>query len=168
YVDGVYMGRAQGLGTALFDVENIEVLKGPQGTLFGRNTMGGAVNIVTKKPSGQFKLNATAGAGNYGSYKGEVHVDLPEFANISLKVDGVIARRNPFVKNPMPGQLGFNSDDKHGVHVEALWKPVSNFSADLSYDNSYDATSTLYMQQISAPLGLPVSASGSAAVPANV
>lgn len=168
YVDGVYMGRAQGLGTALFDVENIEVLKGPQGTLFGRNTMGGAVNIVTKKPSGQFKLNATAGAGNYGSYKGEVHVDLPEFANISLKVDGVIARRNPFVKNPMPGQLGFNSYDKHGVHVEALWKPVSNFSADLSYDNSYDATSTLYQQQISAPLGLPVSASGSAAVPANV
>jgi iron complex outermembrane recepter protein len=48
YIDGVYQGRAQGLGTALYDVANIEVLKGPQGTLFGRNTEGGAVNIVTR------------------------------------------------------------------------------------------------------------------------
>jgi iron complex outermembrane receptor protein len=51
YIDGVYMGRAQGLGTAMFDVDSIEVLKGPQGTLFGRNTEGGAVNITTKSPA---------------------------------------------------------------------------------------------------------------------
>ncbi|MBU6267651.1 MAG: TonB-dependent receptor [Sphingomonadales bacterium] len=167
YVDGVYMGRAQGLGTALFDVASIEVLKGPQGTLFGRNTEGGAVNIVTVKPSGQFKLNATAGLGNYGSYKAEGHVDLPEFANISLKIDGVLARRNPFVKNPLAGALGFNSYDKRGIHVEALWKPVDSFSADLSYDKSYDATTTLYQQQISAGTGLPAAATGSPAVLAN-
>ncbi len=167
YIDGVYQGRAQGLGTALFDVENIEVLKGPQGTLFGRNTEGGAVNIVTKKPSGQFKLNATAGIGNYGSNKGEIHLDLPEFANISLKIDAVTAHRDPFVTNPMSGQKGFNSFDKRGMHVEALWKPFDGFSADLSYDNSYDETSTLYYQQISGGLGLPVSASGSAAVLPN-
>jgi iron complex outermembrane receptor protein len=167
YVDGVYMGRAQGLGTALFDVENIEVLKGPQGTLFGRNTEGGAVNIVTKKPSGKFKLNATAGAGNYGSTKGEIHLDLPEFANISLKIDAIAAHRDAFVKNPMAGQLGFNSYTKRGGHIEALWRPSTDFSANLSYDKSYDATSTLYMQQITAGTGLPVSASGSAAVLAN-
>ena len=167
YVDGVYMGRAQGLGTALFDVENIEVLKGPQGTLFGRNTEGGAVNIVTKKPSGTFKLNATAGIGNYGSYKGDIHLDLPEVANISLKLDAIVAKRDPFVSNPLSGALGFNAYDKHGFHVQALWKPMDGFSADLSYDNSYDATSTLYQQQISAGVGLPVSASGSAAVLAN-
>jgi len=167
YVDGVYMGRAQGLGTALFDVENIEVLKGPQGTLFGRNTEGGAVNIVTKKPSGKFKLNATAGAGNFGSTKGEIHLDLPEFANISVKIDAIVAHRDAFVKNPMAGQLGFNSYTKHGGHIEALWRPSTDFSANLSYDKSYDATSTLYMQQITAGTGLPVSASGSAAVLAN-
>ncbi|WP_298199585.1 TonB-dependent receptor [Novosphingobium sp.] len=167
YINGVYMGRAQGLGTALFDVENIEVLKGPQGTLFGRNTEGGAVNIVTKKPSGEFKLNATAGIGNYGSYRGEVHLDLPEFSNLSLKFDGVIAQRNPFVKNPLSGALGFNSYDKRGINVTALWKPSDSFSAELSYDSSYDATSTLYLQQLTAPTGLPASASGSPAVLAN-
>ncbi len=167
YVDGVYMGRAQGLGTALFDVENIEVLKGPQGTLFGRNTEGGAVNIVTKKPSGTFKLNATAGMGNYGSHRGEIHLDLPEFANISLKLDGVIAKRDAFVKNPLPGGLGFNSYDKRGLHVAALWRPTAAFSAQLSYDSSYDATSTMYLQQLSAPTGLPAAASGSPAVLAN-
>ncbi|MBI1198319.1 MAG: TonB-dependent receptor plug domain-containing protein, partial [Phenylobacterium sp.] len=54
YIDGVYLGRSQGLGTALFDIERIEVLKGPQGTLFGRNSTGGAVSIVSRKPSGDF------------------------------------------------------------------------------------------------------------------
>lgn len=162
YVDGVYMGRAQGLGTALFDVENIEVLKGPQGTLFGRNTEGGAVNIVTKKPSGEFKLNATAGVGNYGAYKGDIHLDLPEFSDISLKIDGTFARRGGFVKNPLAGAENYNSYDKHGVHAEALWKATPNFTADFSFDKSYDATSTLYMQLVSAGTGLPATATNPA------
>lgn len=168
YIDGVYLGRAQGLAAALYDVENIEVLKGPQGTLFGRNTEGGAVHIVTKKPSGQFKLNATAGLGNYGAYKGEVHVDLPEVANISLKLDGVLAKRNGFVKNPLgQGNLDYNSYEKRGLAVTALWKPSSTFSAQATYDTSYDATSTLYMQLLEAPKGLPATASGAPAILPN-
>jgi iron complex outermembrane receptor protein len=55
YIDGVYLGRSQGLNASLFDVERIEVLKGPQGTLFGRNTEGGALSIVTKAPTGEFE-----------------------------------------------------------------------------------------------------------------
>ena len=148
YIDGVYLGRAQGLGTALFDIENIEVLKGPQGTLFGRNTEGGAVNIVTKKPSGEFHFNGTGGLGNYGSYKGEVHVDLPSFHDIALKIDGVVAHRDPLVKNPLSGADGFNQYDKHGLHVEALWKPSSDFSADYSFDTSRDESTSLYLNLI--------------------
>ena len=154
YIDGIYMGRAQGLGAALYDIENIEVLKGPQGTLFGRNTEGGAVNIVTKKPSGEFKLNSTIGYGNYGAYKSEVHLDLPEFSNISLKVDGILSKRNGFVKNPLAGASDYNSYDKRGIHIEALIKPAPDFTANLSFDKSYDATSTLYMQLIAAGTGL--------------
>ena len=148
YVDGVYLGRAQGLGTALFDIENVEVLKGPQGTLFGRNTEGGAVNITTKKPSGEFHLNATAGMGNYGSYKTEAHLDLPEFNNISLKMDAVVAHRDPLVKNPLQGADGFNQYDKRGFHFEALWKPLGGFSADYSFDISHDESTSLYLNLI--------------------
>ncbi|MFZ2995795.1 TonB-dependent receptor, partial [Sphingobium sp.] len=150
YIDGVYLGRAQGLGTALFDIENIEVLKGPQGTLFGRNTEGGAVNIVTKKPTGEFHVNGTGGIGNFGSYKGEVHIDLPSFNNIALKIDGVIAHRDPLVKNPLAGSEGFNQYDKRGLHVEALWSPSSDFSADYSFDISKDESTSQYLNLIAA------------------
>lgn len=146
YVDGIYLGRSQGLGTALFDIQNMEVLKGPQGTLFGRNTQGGAVNITTKKPSGEFRFNGTAGVGNYGSYKGEVHVDLPEIAGIALKLDGVVAKRKPIVTNPLTGAEGFNSFDKQGFHLGALWKPAAGFSALYSFDISRDSTTPLYLQ----------------------
>ncbi|MFA6125232.1 TonB-dependent receptor [Sphingomonas sp.] len=146
YVNGVYLGRAQGLGTALFDIDSLEVLKGPQGTLFGRNTEGGAINITTKKPTGEFHANVIAGLGNYGSYKTEGHIDLPSVAGISLKLDGVISHRDPLVKNPLSGASGFNFYDKHGLRVEALWKPTADFSADYAFDTSYDASTSLYLQ----------------------
>ncbi|MFM9853521.1 MAG: TonB-dependent receptor [Sphingomonadaceae bacterium] len=165
YIDGVYLGRAQGLGSALYDIENIEVLKGPQGTLFGRNTEGGAVNIVTKKPSGKFKLNTTIGAGNYGSYKAETHIDLPETNNISIKLDGILTRRDGFVENPFPGARDFNSFEKRGFHFGALWKPTSNFRADYSFDTSFDDTSTLYLQLTEAPVGAPATATSPAIQP---
>ncbi len=148
YIDGVYLGRAQGLGTALFDIENVEVLKGPQGTLFGRNTEGGAVSIVTKKPSGEYHLNATAGYGNFGQYKGEIHLDLPSFHDFSVKLDGVVAHRDPLVKNPLAGASGFNQYDKRGFHGEILWKPAPNFSADYSFDISHDESTSLYLNML--------------------
>src|SRR5205085_73423 len=73
YVDGVYLGRQHGLNAALFDVSRIEVLKGPQGTLFGRNTEGGALNIVTARPTGEFGGRLSGSIGNFGSYSSEIH-----------------------------------------------------------------------------------------------
>ena len=165
YVDGVYLGRAQGLGTALYDVANIEVLKGPQGTLFGRNTEGGAVNIVTKRPSGKFKMDTTFGIGNYGSYQATTHIDLPEAMNFSVKLDAVVSYRGPFVRNPLAGALGFNSYDKRGLRFETLWKPLDNFRVDFAFDTSYDATSTLYQQLLSPGTGLPATATAGAILP---
>ena len=167
YVNGVYMGRPQGLGTGLFDVENIEVLKGPQGTLFGRNTEGGAVSIVTRKPSGVFKFDLTGGMGNYGSHDLKLHTDMPEFAGISLKFDGLISRRGAIVSNPLPGNSGFNSYAKRGFRIEALWKPVNGFSADLAFDSGYDETTTLFQQLIGAPYAVAAS-TNDIAIPANV
>jgi iron complex outermembrane receptor protein len=162
YVDGIYLGRPQALGAALFEVANIEVLKGPQGTLFGRNTEGGALNIVTVRPRGEFRLDATAGLGNFGSYNGVVHLDLARIGNLSFKLDGIVTRRGGTVDNPQAGQSDFNSYSRRGAHVEALWEPAPNFTADFSYDVGYDATTTLYQQLVGAPFTVPASANDAA------
>lgn len=149
YVDGVYLGRAQGLGTALYDVERIEVAKGPQGTLFGRNTEGGAISIVTRQPTGAFKMDTTFGVSNYGGYKAETHVDLPSFHDFSVKIDGLVTKRDGTVENRLAGQPNFNSYDRRGLRAEVMWKPNDRFSAEYAYDTSYDATTPYYAQVLS-------------------
>lgn len=106
YIDGVYLGRQHGLNAALLDVERIEVLKGPQGTLFGRNTSGGALNIITKKPSNESRVKV--GLGNYGSHIVEGH-----FSNSDMKLDLISQYQDPTTENPI-GQ-GWNFFDRKGV-----------------------------------------------------
>jgi len=146
YLDGVYLGRSQGLGAALYDVERIEVLKGPQGTLFGRNSTGGAVSIVTKQPSGEFRLQQTVGASNFEGYTSKTHLDLPTFANISLKFDAIFTKRGGTVDNPMSGEADFNSYDRRGFHARAIWRPTDTFSLDYGFDVTKDATTPYYVQ----------------------
>jgi iron complex outermembrane receptor protein len=93
YIDGVYLGRVQGLGTKLVDPERIEILKGPQGTLFGRNAVGGALSIVTKKPTGEWGGEVTGGFRNFDGRNIAAHINLPAIADISVKVDGVYSAR---------------------------------------------------------------------------
>ncbi|WP_375248938.1 TonB-dependent receptor [Sphingomonas sp.] len=149
YIDGVYLGRSQGLNAALFDVERLEVLRGPQGTLFGRNTEGGALSIVTKGPSGEFGGRVTGGVGNYGSYNSEIHLDLPAVANVAVKVDGVVQHQDPTTRNPLSGQAGWNQYQRAGGRVSALWKPFDGFSALFSYDQARDENTPFYSQLVS-------------------
>jgi iron complex outermembrane receptor protein len=149
YIDGVYLGRQQGLNAALFDVERIEVLRGPQGTLFGRNTEGGALSIVTKSPTGDFGGRMSAGFGNYGAYNAELHQNLPAFNNIAVKVDGLVQHQGSFVKNPMAGQAGWGQYHRVGGRITALWKPSSAFSAEVSVDRARDENTPFYSQLLS-------------------
>jgi len=146
YVDGVFLGRSQGLGSMLYDVDRIEVLKGPQGTLFGRNTEGGAVSIVTKAPTGEFGGSVTAGVSNYSGYNSALHLDLPKVGDVSFKLDAVQAKRGGTVDNPMQGEKDFNSYDKRGARLSALWQPSDAFSALYAFDRSFDATTPYYTQ----------------------
>jgi iron complex outermembrane receptor protein len=148
YIDGVYLGRQQGLNAALFDVERVEVLRGPQGTLFGRNTEGGALSIVTKAPTGVFGGRLTAGVGNFGSYNAEVHQDFQEFANLSVKVDALDQHQDPTTKNPLSGQAGWNQYDRKGGRITGLFKPTDDFSAQVSFDYARDENTPFFSQLV--------------------
>jgi len=157
YIDGVYLGRQHGLNATLFDVERIEVLKGPQGTLFGRNTEGGALSIVTKAPNGEFGGRAIAGFGNYGSYNGALHLDLPAFANFAIKIDGMIDHQNATTKNILEGEKGWNFHHRYGGRIAGRWTPSNRFTADIAFDMGRDENTPFYSQLINFnPNNLPV------------
>jgi iron complex outermembrane recepter protein len=146
YIDGVYLGRQHGLNAALFDVERIEVLKGPQGTLFGRNTEGGALSMVSKAPSGEFGGRVDVGGGSLGAYNAALHLDLPEMGGFSIKVDGVISHQEAVTKNPLPGQAGWGYFHRQGGRVAVRWKPTDNITNDFSYDIANDENTPFYSQ----------------------
>jgi iron complex outermembrane recepter protein len=146
YIDGVYLGRQHGLNAALFDVERIEVLKGPQGTLFGRNTEGGALSIVVKAPTGEFGGRVGAGIGNYGAYTGDIHLDLPKYAGFSVKLDGVVQYQGATTRNPLAGQTGWNYFDRRGGRVAVRWEPTDDITDDFSYDVAKDKNTPFYSQ----------------------
>jgi iron complex outermembrane receptor protein len=146
YLDGVYLGRQHGLNASLFDVERVEILKGPQGSLFGRNTEGGAVSMVLKKPTGELGGRISAGVGNYGSYSTQAHIDLPAIQNIAIKLDGVIQHQDPTIKNSLAGQAGFNQFHRIGGRVAARWRPISDLTIDVAYDKSRDENTPFYSQ----------------------
>ena len=148
YLDGVYLGRQQGLNTALLDVERIEVLRGPQGTLFGRNTEGGAVSIITRAPSGVFDGRITGGIGNFGAYESALHLDLPAYANIAVKIDAVLEHQNATISNPLAGQTGWNYFNRYGGRLAARWTPAPNFTADLAVDTGVDYNTPFYSQLV--------------------
>ncbi|MGZ3273728.1 MAG: TonB-dependent receptor [Caulobacteraceae bacterium] len=144
YLDGVYLGRPQGLDAGLYDLEAVEVLKGPQGTLFGRNTEGGALNITTKKPSGRFGMEMLAGLGNYGSYESQFHLNLPEYHDFAVKLDGMIQSHDGWVKNPMPGQHDWNEASRRGLRMQIRWTPTTRFTADFAFDTSHTEDTTIF------------------------
>ena len=137
------------MNAALFDIERIEVLKGPQGTLFGRNTEGGALSMVTRAPSGVFGGRFVAGVGNYGSRSAEGHLDLPKFANLAIKLDGVYQHQDPTVTDPLAGSTGWNYYDRKGGRAAARWTPVDGFTADFAYDYAKDENTPNFSQLVS-------------------
>ena len=80
YVDGVYLGRTQGSVMKMLDLERVEVLRGPQGTLFGRNTIGGAINLVSQKPHDQLDGYVSLEAGDYDLIRARTGIERRHFA----------------------------------------------------------------------------------------
>jgi iron complex outermembrane receptor protein len=94
YVDGVYLARSVGANTNMLDVDRVEILKGPQGTLFGRNTIGGAISIVTRDPGRQFKFNGEVTTGQFSRLDVKMTADLPINDKVLTSISFSEARRN--------------------------------------------------------------------------
>jgi iron complex outermembrane recepter protein len=99
YVDGVYVARASGQVFDLADVQQIEVLRGPQGTLFGRDSVGGAINFITKDPTGVFGATEDLSFGNLGEIRNKTTVNFDEFAGFRLSLTYLHSQDDGYIKN---------------------------------------------------------------------
>ncbi|MBO9723939.1 MAG: TonB-dependent receptor [Novosphingobium sp.] len=99
YVDGVYIARSGAMGLDVMDIQRVEVLRGPQGTLFGRNTTGGAMAFISREPSKTFRLKAEAGYGNFDAWSGKIILDPGEIAGIATSLSYSHSQRNGVVDN---------------------------------------------------------------------
>ncbi|MEO6093943.1 MAG: TonB-dependent receptor [Novosphingobium sp.] len=104
YIDGIYLGRPAGTAFDLADIERVEALRGPQGTLFGRNSTGGAINFITSAPSGEFGVKAQATLGNYARRKGQITVNLPALGPITARISYLHDENRGYVRNLTPGR----------------------------------------------------------------
>lgn len=135
FIDGVYRSRSGSALTELGPLDRIEVLRGPQGTLFGRNASAGLLNIVTAPP--EFDLNGYAAAtyGNYDYYRLEAGINFPLGTTLAARVDGVYLNRDGFY-NDVVNNTDVNNRDRFLVRAQALWEPTGDLTFRLIGDYS--------------------------------
>ncbi|GAA6153061.1 TonB-dependent receptor [Pseudoteredinibacter isoporae] len=119
YVDGVYAARGAGAEIPLEDVERIEILKGPQGTLFGRNATGGAIHYITKKPGDEAERAINLSLGNYGKKKASFVINQPISDTVAARLSGTVNSRNGYLNNVNGPDL--NDVDSQSVRGSIRW-----------------------------------------------
>ena len=140
YVDDVYLNRPQGAVLDLIDVERVEVLRGPQGTLYGRNTIGGAIKYVTRRLDvDDPTLSARINVGNFGQFDQIVTASTP--LSDTFRVGATVANltRDGFGENLFLGNENYNKAI-FGYRLSAEWEPSDTFFVRLAYDNIEDTS----------------------------
>ncbi len=136
YYDGIYISRSVGAAFDLADVERIEVLRGPQGTLYGRNTTGGAVNIVTKRPSTEaFSMQHKLTTGKRGQRVVKNSFNIPIGKTLAVKPAVIFTEQLGFMDNLGPGG-DFGDREVEGQRLDLRWLATDRWILDASYDDS--------------------------------
>jgi outer membrane receptor protein involved in Fe transport len=135
FVDGVYRSRSGVALTELGPLERIEVLRGPQGTLFGRNASAGLINIVTAQPRFTQEGYGELGFGNYASKRVAAGLTGPLTGNLAYRIDGVWTKRDGFLTETLSGRT-IGNRDRWLARGKLLWKPSADVSLLLSADYS--------------------------------
>ncbi|MEZ5997304.1 MAG: TonB-dependent receptor [Hyphomonas sp.] len=118
-----------------FDIERIEVLRGPQGTLYGRNATGGVVNVITRKPAlGEFQADAELTYGNYNTFKGKGMINLPLGDKLALRVAGAMTKRDGYTTNTV-NNSDIDGRDLWSIRTTLGFEPTENFRGWISWDH---------------------------------
>ena len=128
FIDGVYQPRAAQQRLGYFDVQRIEILKGPQGTLYGRNTFAGAINIYTNSPSlEEVDLGLDITAARFNRVRTEAYVNVPLSKSFAFRIAGLSETSDGWVKNVGTGK-NLGVDDQQSFRLSALWEPNEDIS----------------------------------------
>jgi iron complex outermembrane recepter protein len=137
HIDGVYIPRPRGVGSMFFDIERVEVNSGPQGTLRGRNAMGGSVNIVSARPKlSEFGANAEATFGNYAQRRYQGMVNIPIGDTLAFRFAGFSEVHDPYWINagPLYDITAAENANAYALRGQVLWQPVKPLTVLLGYD----------------------------------
>jgi iron complex outermembrane receptor protein len=159
-IDGVYIARSSGQWANFLDVDQIEVLRGPQGTLYGRNAVGGTINIMSRQPSKVFTGQATLSGGNFGAVDAQSYVSGPLANTMQASFAYDWGHHDPYFKNIAPGGRDLEGGDHGGVRVQLRWEPASNVDATTRADVSYKSEIATNNSHTLAPTPFPSLANG--------
>ncbi len=139
YVDGVYYPRALGSVFTLLDIERIEVLRGPQGTLYGKNTIGGLINVITKKPAEGLGGRAQVRIGNYGLYETRTSIDVPlmperAYSRISIAT----GTSDGYLRNALKSGESVGDNKLLSGRLALRFLPFDDVEANFTYDRSQE------------------------------
>jgi iron complex outermembrane recepter protein len=124
YIDGIYQSRTQQQSIPLFDVSRVEVERGPQGTLYGRNTFGGNFSVVTNEPTNQFETGVNMEVGNFAHNRVDAYINLPISDTLEVRISGIHQQHSGYVHSVTTPGVTLDDDNEDAGRINVKWAPT--------------------------------------------